>query len=66
VTIDASPVPGNLRATIAKAQRIVAAALAPKHPSGRDETVAGAAEAQSAPVAATGRTRPGSLIDLVG
>jgi hypothetical protein len=45
VTIDTSPVNGNPRATITKAQRIIAAALAPADPSSQDESVAGQAQA---------------------
>jgi hypothetical protein len=80
VTIDASAVAGNPQATIAKARRIVAAALAPVDPSGQDESVAGQAEAMAASaqaqLAAAGgpgsaggakaAARPGSLLDVTG
>lgn len=47
VSIDASGVPGNPRATLAKAQRIQQAALAPADPSGQDRAVAAAAQAMA-------------------
>ncbi len=43
VNIDTSPVDGNPEATIAKAQVIIKAALAPAEPSGQDQKVASAA-----------------------
>ncbi len=43
VQIDTSPVKGDPRATIAKAQAVKAAALAPAEPSGADRAVAAAA-----------------------
>jgi hypothetical protein len=43
VSIDMSPVPGNLRATITKMMAIRAAALSPSDPSGQDMSVAAAA-----------------------
>ena len=43
VKIDTSPIPDNPEATIAKAQTIRAAALAPSDPSGADRSVASAA-----------------------
>ncbi len=76
VSIDASAVAGNPRATLLKAQQIVAAALAPADPSGQDQSVAGQAEAMaaraSAELAAGARgqagqgagNRPGSRVDL--
>lgn len=45
VSIDASPVPGNPRATISKLEQVKRAALAPRNPSGQDRSVASAAEA---------------------
>ena len=48
VGIDTSPVPGNPAATLAKAQRIQAAALAPADPSAQDRSVASAASAMAA------------------
>lgn len=47
VSIDTSPVPGNPAATLAKAQRIQAAALAPADPSSQDRSVAAAAGAMA-------------------
>ncbi|HEX9010202.1 MAG TPA: putative metalloprotease CJM1_0395 family protein [Holophagaceae bacterium] len=47
VSIDTSPVPGNPAATLAKAQRIQAAALAPADPSSQDRSVAAAAAAMA-------------------
>lgn len=52
VSIDASPVKGNPQATITKAMRIQAAALAPADPSGQDRAVA----AQAATMAAQAAT----------
>ena len=43
VNIDTSPVDGNPEATIAKAQVVIKAALAPADPSGQDQKVASAA-----------------------
>lgn len=43
VNIDTSPVKGNPEATIAKAQVVIKAALAPAEPSGQDQKVASAA-----------------------
>nr|WP_320133100.1 putative metalloprotease CJM1_0395 family protein [uncultured Holophaga sp.] len=45
VSIDTSPVKGDPEATMAKAQRIIAAALAPADPSPQDRTVAAMATA---------------------
>src|SRR5512143_1535278 len=47
VSIDTSPVPGNPAATLAKAQQIQAAALAPADPSSQDRSVAAAAAAMA-------------------
>ncbi len=47
VGIDTSPVPGNPAATLAKAQQIQAAALAPADPSSQDRSVAAAASAMA-------------------
>ncbi len=58
VSIDTSPVPNNPRATIAKAQQIQAAALAPADPSGQDRKVAAAAS-RMASEAAMELARPG-------
>lgn len=52
VTIDAGPVPGNPRATLAKAQQIQRAALAPADPSPQDQAVAAAAQAMAAQASA--------------
>jgi SprA-related family len=46
VSIDASPVPGNPQATIAKMDVVIKAALAPAEPSGQDRSVAAAATKQ--------------------
>lgn len=48
VSIDTSPVPGNPAATLAKAQQIQAAAMAPADPSSQDRSVAAAASAMAA------------------
>jgi hypothetical protein len=48
VSIDTSPVPGKPAATLAKAQQIQAAALAPADPSAQDRSVAAAAAAMAA------------------
>ena len=48
VSIDTSPVPGNPRATLAKAQAIMSAANAPAEPSGQDRAVAAAAAQMAA------------------
>lgn len=48
VSIDTSAVPGNPRATLAKAQAIIAAANAPAEPSGQDRAVAAAAAQMAA------------------
>lgn len=45
VSLDTSAVPGDPRATMAKAERIRAAALAPSDPSGQDRSVAAQAAA---------------------
>jgi hypothetical protein len=77
VTINTAAVPGNPRATLARAQEIVAAALAPRDPSGQDEDVAAEAEAMAATamtqIAAAGTAgagqagkSAGSLVDIVG
>jgi hypothetical protein len=51
VSLDASPVPDNPRATIAKAERLRAAAMAPSDPSGQDRAVAAQASAMAAKAA---------------
>jgi hypothetical protein len=48
VSLDTSAVPGNPAATLAKAQQIQAAALAPADPSAQDRSVAAAASAMAA------------------
>lgn len=48
VAIDTSPVAGDPAATLAKAQQIQAAALAPSDPSPQDRSVAAAAAAMAA------------------
>jgi len=48
VSLDASAVPDNPRATMAKAERLRAAALAPAAPSGQDRAVAAQASAMAA------------------
>ena len=63
VGIDASAVSGNPSATLAKAQQVEAAALAPADPSSQDVAVAGAAAAMAAQASAQltagqGRTAP--------
>ena len=75
VSIDTSPVAGNPRATIAKAQQIQAAALAPADPSGQDESVASQAASMASAAAAqlaaagmpktgNGKAAKGSLLDI--
>lgn len=51
VRLDASAVPDNPRATIAKAEQLRAAALAPADPSGQDRAVAAEAAAMAAQAA---------------
>jgi hypothetical protein len=51
VGLDASPVPDNPQATIAKAERLRAAAMAPSDPSGQDRAVAAQAAAMAAQAA---------------
>ncbi len=48
VSIDTSPVPGNPQATLARAQQIQRAALAPADPSGQDQQVAAQAQSMAA------------------
>jgi hypothetical protein len=48
VHIDCSPVDGDPRATIRKAQRVQRAALAPAQPSGQDQAVAASASSMMA------------------
>ena len=62
VGIDASAVPDDPAATLRKAQRVVAAALAPADPSPQDRKVAAAAGAMAAE-AASELVRKGSLLD---
>ncbi len=71
VSIDTSPVNGNPRATLAKAQQIQAAALAPADPSPQDRAVAAQAAAlaaraaqELAQVAAPGKEERGRSVDL--
>jgi hypothetical protein len=52
VSVDTSAVAGNPRATLAKAQQIQAAALAPADPSSQDQSVAGQAQAMAAQASA--------------
>jgi len=52
VSVDTSPVKGNPQATIAKASRIMASALAPADPSGQDRSVAAAAASMASQAAA--------------
>ncbi|WP_306598287.1 putative metalloprotease CJM1_0395 family protein [Geothrix sp. 21YS21S-2] len=52
VSVDTSPVKDNPQATIAKASRIMASALAPADPSGQDRSVAAAAAAMASQAAA--------------
>lgn len=51
VSLDASAVPDDPRATIAKAERLRAAALAPADPSGQDRAVAARAAAMASQAA---------------
>lgn len=51
VSIDTGAVPGDPKATLAKAQRIRAAALAPADPSPQDRAVAAAADQMAAEAA---------------
>lgn len=48
VSIDTSAIPGDPRASLARAQQVQAAALAPSDPSPQDRSVAAAAAAQAA------------------
>lgn len=64
VSIDASPVPDNPRATIAKAQQIQAAALAPADPSAQDRKVAASASAMASRAAGE-LTKAGSRLDVM-
>lgn len=52
VSVDTSPVKDNPQATIAKASRIMASALAPADPSGQDRSVAAAAASMASQAAA--------------
>lgn len=60
VSLDASPVRDDPRATIAKAERIRAAALAPADPSAQDRSVAAQAAAMASQAAAELARRPAS------
>lgn len=62
VRLDTSPVPGDPEATLAKAQRLRAAALAPGNPSPQDRAVAAAASAMAARASAEAR---GKGMDLL-
>lgn len=68
VSIDTSAISGDPRATLAKAQQIQAAALAPADPSPQDRSVAAAAAAMAAQaqqeLARGGADGPGRLLDL--
>ena len=77
--IDTSPVPGNPRATLAKARQIEAAALLPMDPSSQNESVASLAESMAALAAdqldaGGGSTNtwirpegpPGAMLDISG
>ncbi|BDU75029.1 putative metalloprotease CJM1_0395 family protein [Mesoterricola silvestris] len=75
VSVDTSPVKGNPQATLAKASRIMAAAMAPADPSGQDRSVAAAASSMASQAAVElaakgakqgGKPSSGSLIDTVG
>jgi len=63
VSIDTSPVSGNPQATIAKAQQIIAAALAPADPSGQDLAVAGAAAAMEAQASAQASSQTNATVN---
>lgn len=66
VSIDTGSVPGDPRATLAKAQRIRAAALAPANPSAQDHAVAAAADQMASEAAselARGKAQPGRFFD---
>lgn len=70
VSIDTSPVPGNPAATLAKAQQIQAAAMAPADPSSQDRSVAAAASAMAARAQrdlqqVQSRKAPGRSLDVV-
>ncbi len=65
VGIDTSPVPGNPAATLAKAQRIQAAALAPADPSAQDRSVAAAAAAMAAQASRDLQQAPGQRLDVM-
>jgi hypothetical protein len=65
VTLDTSPVPNNPRATQAKMQQVVAAALAPADPSAQDRAVAARAAAEAVIAAAKlGPRTPAQALDL--
>ena len=79
MAIDTSPVPGNPRATLAKARQIEAAALLPMDPSSQNESVASLAQSMAAiaadqldagPAGASSWIRPegppGALLDISG
>lgn len=69
VSLDASEVPDNPRATIAKAQRLRAAALAPAEPSGQDRAVAAQAASMASKAAmelAKQGSSMGSKLDVTG
>jgi hypothetical protein len=59
VSLDASEVPDNPQATLAKAQQLRAAALAPADPSGQDRAVAAQAATMAAQASAELATRRG-------
>ena len=60
VSIDTAPVAGNPEATLVKARRIAAAALAPADPSAQDQRVAGQAQAMAASAELERARRPSS------
>lgn len=68
VQIDTSPVPGDPQATIAKAQQVRAAALAPGDPSAQDRKVAAAAAQMAAQASAElgKQDEDGTRSDAVG
>jgi hypothetical protein len=75
VQLDASAVPGNPRATLAKAEQLRAAALAPADPSGQDHAVAAEASAMAAQAtlelarlqSAQAKSSPlGAKLDMIG
>jgi len=73
VSLDSSPVPDNPQATLAKAERLRAAAMAPPDPSGQDRAVAAQAAAMASKASADlakvkdpAESPGGSRLDVLG